>query len=552
MIKIIKYFLFASLREINLSIVKYISVSLLMVSSSTLSQEQIVKKDTTAMPKLEIPEITIVGKKAISLPFARKGEIYDVHIYEAPSPDTSILMQRPAMSLPIGSLPRYDEPLVPWHVSAEGGLGNFSTFNLRTFVDYKGRKWGIYGNAGIHTTQGHKNNTEGSAFNLQMTSHSLVKTDNDILKSFRVFGGMRFISESYGMFSVSTMDRSRTNFLLDGRLQSLDREKGAFDFGLKADIWSITDSDPGKDSSVVAVSPILSLGYKTRISNVRVATELLYSGSTLDYDHPAETPSLIGLSTSAKWMLMNEWSLYVGGLLQNGSASDGGSRSLLIPFATVKWELDRDRELSFWFNPQMRLESYGELSKQIPYLQREVVLRPERIPFNLGSTFWYNSGIVSIELSSAFLKSTDKRVVLADSGKIWFTHVDAVQFFVKANGTINPTEQCRLTFNGIIQPTYEEGKSTQLPMIPLVQVGGRAEYDFNFPLTVWSSAEFWSKQNIDLDSRFLVGLGGSSDVIPRTLLSFEVSNLLNQKYEWWSGYEAPGIVFNLNAKVNFR
>ncbi len=525
--------------------------------TATFSQEQVVKKDSTAMPKLEIPEITIVGKKAISLPFARKGEIFDVHIYEAPLPDTSILIQRPAMSLPIGSLPRYDEPLVPWHLSAEGGLGSFSAFNLRTFVDYKGRRWGIYGNAGIHATQGHKSNADGRAFNLQMTSHSLVKTDNDILKSFRVYGGIRFASESYGMLSVSTLDRSRTNFLLDSRLQSLDREKGAFDFGLNADIWSITDSDSGKDSSVVAVSPTISLGYKTRISNVRFATELLYSGSSLNYDTPTESPSIIGLSTSAKWMMVNKWSLYIGGLLQNGSTSDGGSRSLLMPFATVKWELDRDRQLSFWFDPRMHLESYGEISKQIPYLKREIVLRPERIPFNLGSTFWYNSGIISIELSGAFSKSTDKRIVLADSGKIWFTHVDAVQFFLRTNGTINPVDHCRITFNGVVQPTYEEGKSTQLPMIPPVQIGSRVEYDLNFPLTVWSTTEFWSKLNIDLDGnkmngRFLVGLGASSDIIPRTVISFEVSNLLNQKYEWWSGFNAPEIAFNLNAKVNFR
>ena len=40
---------------------------------------------------LLFPEITIVGKKAITLPFARKGEIYDVNIYQAPPPDTLLL-----------------------------------------------------------------------------------------------------------------------------------------------------------------------------------------------------------------------------------------------------------------------------------------------------------------------------------------------------------------------------------------------------------------------------------------------------------------------------
>ena len=107
-------------------------------------QQQSPIDTTRGLPRLEIPEITIIGKKPITLPFARKGEIYDVNIHEAPAPDTSLLEQRPEMLLPIGSLPRYDEPLVPWRVSAEGSLGSFTTVNGRGFVDYVGRRWGIF------------------------------------------------------------------------------------------------------------------------------------------------------------------------------------------------------------------------------------------------------------------------------------------------------------------------------------------------------------------------------------------------------------------------
>lgn len=549
------------LRETYFSMMKYILIAVVTLFSSILSQAQIVQKDTTrVMPRLEIPEITIVGKKAITLPFARKGEIYDVSNYEAPPADTSILMHRPAMSLPIGSLPRYDEPLIPWHVSVEGAFGSFSNLHLRSFVDYKGRKWGMYGNAGVNTTKGHTDHASGKSLGMQVISHTLVKTDNDFLKSFRVFGGMKFLSELYEMFGFKDIsyDRSRTNFTLDGRLQSLDREMGAFDFSLIADIWSISDTYSGKDSSAVSASPALTLGYKTQFSTVQLASELQYSSSSLDYDHSVETPSLIGFSTSINWMLMEKWSMYVGGLLQSGSASDGLSRSLLLPFAKVKWEIDHDRELSFWFNPAMYLDSYGELSKQNPYLVREVVIRPERIPINLGSTFWYNGRIISIELNSAFSKSNDHRVTLADSGRIWFDYVDAVQFYLKANCTVNLIDKCHITFKGVVQPSCKEGKSTQLPMAPIVQVGGKGEYQFNFPLNVWSGVEFWSKQNADLagtktlDSRFMLGIGASSNIIPRTVLSFEINNLLNDQYEWWSGYKAPGITFNLNAKVNFR
>ncbi|HLF15078.1 MAG TPA: hypothetical protein VI932_09350, partial [Bacteroidota bacterium] len=67
--------------------------------------DSVVRKD---LPRLEIPEITIVGKKAITLPFARKGELYDVPLYEAPPPDSGLLTDRPPVDLPPGSLPRYE------------------------------------------------------------------------------------------------------------------------------------------------------------------------------------------------------------------------------------------------------------------------------------------------------------------------------------------------------------------------------------------------------------------------------------------------------------
>jgi outer membrane receptor protein involved in Fe transport len=95
-------------------------------------------------------------------------------------------------------------------------------------------------------------------------------------------------------------------------------------------------------------------------------------------------------------------------------------------------------------------------------------------------------------------------------------------------------------------------------MIPLIQGATRGEISLPMPITMWMSLEYWSKQNInfnstnDLGSRFLVGLGASTTIIPRTVLSAEVDNLLGDQYEWWSSYGAPGITFRLNAKVNFR
>jgi hypothetical protein len=539
----------------------YFSVTVLLVMLSVVhGQEQIVRKDTTAMPKLEIPEITIIGKKAITLPFARKGEIYDVNIYEAPPPDTSLIQERPPILLPVGSLPRYEEPLVPWHLSAEGSLGSFASGHLRTFVDYKGRKWGIYGSSGFQTTVGHAPHSSGNSYQMEINSQSLVSTDNEILKSFRVTGGLQLLHDRYGMFGIKniSVDRSRTNVVLDIKLSSIERQESALDFGLGANIWSLSDQQPALDASVSAVSPELNASYSANFGAVNLLTQILYTSTSLNYDHPAQTPSLFGISSAANWLLMNKWFLQVGGEYQNGSGSDAGHHSLLVPFAELKWELDRDRTMSVWFRPAFRLSSYGDYIKNNPYLVREIQIRPERTWFNFGGTFWFNSDLFSLEISSAFTKSSNKGIILADSGKLFFGFIDANQFTVRADGSMKPSTKTRLNFTGVIQPSFENGNSAQLPMIPLIQLAARGELTLDFPLTIWSSVEFWSKQNIDLtgskklDDRILLNIGATSNVIPRTALSLEIANLIDNAYEWWSGYRAPGRTIKLEAKVNFQ
>ena len=532
----------------------------LVIMTVAKGQDNPARVDTTAMPRLEIPEITIVGKKAITLPFARKGEIYDIDIYEVSPPDTSILESRPAMSFPIGSLPRYEEPLIPWHVSAEGSFGSFSTGHLRAYVDYKGKKWGIYGNGGIQTTNGHTVHASGNSFYMDANAHSLVSTDNDILKSFRVSGGLQLMRDTYGIFGIrnSSVDRSRTNLVLGSRMSSLEREESTIDFNLRANIWSLSDQQPALSSSISAVSPELTASYSAKVSNVQLQTQISYSSTSLNYDHPAQTPSLFGISAGANWWLRDNWNILIGGEYQGGAGSDGSRHSLIVPFAVLKWEFDQDRAMSLWFKPEMHLASYGDYTEKNPYLVREIVLHPERKWFNVGGTFWFNSELFSLEINGAFAKSTDMCITLADSDKIYLAFVDADQFTVCGTGTLKVLENTRLTFAVVIQPSFEDGKSRQLPMIPLVQLAARAEVTLNLPLTIWSSLEFWSRQNVEmtgsktLDEILQLNAGAASNIIPRTVLSLEVDNFLNHKFDWWSGYIAPGRTIKFEAKINFQ
>ncbi|HZY09591.1 MAG TPA: hypothetical protein VFF29_00400, partial [Bacteroidota bacterium] len=95
-----------------------------------------------------------------------------------------------------------------------------------------------------------------------------------------------------------------------------------------------------------------------------------------------------------------------------------------------------------------------------------------------------------------------------------------------------------------------------LPMTPYLKINGRGEVDLDPLINIWSSFDFWTKQNVDrlgnqfLDPVILVGSGVVVKVIPRALFLFEIENMLNSAYQWWGNYPAPGRRLLLEAKVN--
>lgn len=510
-----------------------------------------------AMPKLEIPEITIVGKKAITLPFARKGEVYDINIYKAPEPDTSLIGERYTLALPVGSFPRYEERREPIRAALDGSFGSYSTSKLNAYFDYNALKWGITGRGGYKTTDGHITNAYYSAFNLEGVAYSLLSTDNDILKTLRLNVGTNYAHNKYGLFGISEyeIERARNNFALDVQLGTSRRESFTADIGLTTSLVSLTDKADGNEKDASAFSPKLNVSLGGEIEKIRLNSELLFTSNSLDYS--SQSPSLLSFALQGGWRIGSDWLLYFGGLYASGSDTSGSAKSILSPMGILKWNIDRGSELSFWFQPEMKLAGYAEFFNRIPYLVQEINLRPERTPIGLGSAYRYTSELYSLELRGVFSKVLDKSVIIADSGLIHINYVNAYSSSVQFQGTLKPIERTSLSVFAEINPAYEIGKSNQLPMMPLVRAKVRGEYSFKFPVKVWTDLEYFSRQNADLEGKkptlkdaMLFGVGASATYIPRTVLSLEILNILNTKYYWWERYKAPGIQFLLSAQVN--
>ncbi|MBI5476407.1 MAG: hypothetical protein HY964_06690 [Ignavibacteriales bacterium] len=532
----------------------------IIYSIRLFSQDQLPKSDTTMLPKLEIPEITIVGKKAITLPFARKGEIYDYNIYEAPAPDSTLIGERTGTALPLGTLPRYDESFVPFHLSAEGLFGSYATLGVKVFADYKKSTWGIYGNGNFAATNGHVKNAGGNSLDLNLKGHSLVKTDNLILGSFRTIGGLNIYHDSYGLYGVHSTkaDRSRSSVRFSAEMHSVERENNSLDINLSTVIWSVKDKYPQNQFSSSTVSPEFMALHSLKLWGVRFQTQLDYQSSSFNYNIPVQTSSFINLLMNAQWNLNSIWKLEIGGTIGQANFADGGSRNLIRPTASLNLQLDKDRRWSFWYKPEISFQSYHKQMISNPFFMRQIITSPETKPFVLGSSFWYNSEHYTVEFNGSAAIHTGMPVQVATLEMIDLEYVDAEQFVFNVDGTFHPTEKIQLNLSGVVQPTFKKGTSDQIPMIPLIKIGAKGEMPLSSKFNAWSGIEFWSRQNgvidgsIKLKERILLNAGLTTTVLPHTFLSFELSNILNRNYEWWSGYRAPGISFLLNAKVNIR
>ena len=523
-------------------------------------QDQSTQQQSQEPPKLEIPEITIVGKKAITLPFARKGELFDNDLYQAPPPDSSLLVQSNSMVLLKGTLPRYEQQEQPWRWSVEGLLGSFSRYGGRGFVDYHSQRWNMSGDLGGQSTDGHVTNANASLFSGSVNASTTLSTDNSILKSLDASFGGGFQHQTYGLFGITSSEvrRKLTTLSFHANLFSINRQYNALDAGMKADATSLSDTYGGADSSVSALSPKLFASYFTTVHRVKISGEISYIGSSLDYQHTAQSPSMTGIILKTSWQTSADFSIEVGGKYLQGTHSAGEDRTLTVPVGSLLWQRDSVVALSVWFEPDMEFHTYNSLLSTVPYIDREMVIDPQRMPVRFGSSVHYRSGALSFDVRGSYASFSNHELMIADSGRIHLEYAEAKGTRLDVDGEFNPSTGVRISGGGSVVSAHESGSSVQLPMVPLISLRGRAELDGPLFTTFWSSAEYQSSRNVDragtqsLKDYVLLNAGVSFHAIPRLVLNADVFNVFDTSYEWWSGYRAPGINFTVGAKLHLQ
>jgi hypothetical protein len=527
---------------------------------SSHAQEQKKDQPPQETPKLEIPEITIVGKKAITLPFARKGEIYDVNVYTLPPPDSSILGVPPSVSLLGGRLPRHENRDDPWRTSVDGALGSFGSGHVEGYLDYKGDIWSLNANGGYVRSNGHVENSSLSGYDLGGSLHSIVATDNPILKSFKADAGASFKRAEYGMFGIPDISARRTHsdFGLLVGVGSLNRTGSVFDLDFTTRFNSVSDTRAAGDSSASAVSPAVRAMFEFPVKRISFRTKFTYVSSSLTYSRPTSAPYIVGLDAGASWKGGERWLFELGGKVYGGSDIHGGDLSLYLPYASAEYAFDSLTRGRVWYNPALSLAPYYERIEGIPYASREIDLRPERKPVVIGGTFEVRRQALAFALTGDYQWYTSKAITVASGGEIGLEYAEATMTSLEATGSLRHWNDSRLELSATLTSAHEQGSGSQLPMVPQFRLLGREEVTISKPLALWGSAEYQSSRYADraatdkLESFVLVNAGAHFTVARRVVLGAEVTNLLDVGYEWWKGYAAPGIGFNVSASIRIQ
>lgn len=283
-------------------------------------------------------------------------------------------------------------------------------------------------------------------------------------------------------------------------------------------------------------------------------SRLTYETSVLNNSTQKESPALLQLSFMSRTFLRNDIYITFGLKYINGTNSDGGYQKFLYPVAIFKSDVTSNLRFSLWFEPDVINQSYISQMLENPFLNKELILRYAFKPLNLGIGVDYSSQYFSFETKLSYSKVNDAFYPKVQDGMIYLNYSDIDEFKIEISGIVAIIKQLKLYANALYNRSEMEKLKHQLFMKPEFMIQNKLEYIPDFPVKFYLNMDYFSKRYIDngsLPGYILFSIGASSNFFKKTLISIDVVNLLNAKYDYYLGYSAPGVTFRTKFQYNF-
>jgi outer membrane receptor for ferrienterochelin and colicin len=230
----------------------------------------------------------------------------------------------------------------------------------------------------------------------------------------------------------------------------------------------------------------------------------------------------------------------------------------------LRYELNETISLFGWFIPELRAPSYRNRIMEAPYVDREIVLKPESVPVRLAGGVRLTTEPMVIEARATFESAVNTPVVTAAStaGHLRYDHVDTRTVGAEGSIQLHVIPNIDIEGDAVIRSATVVDLDQQVPMTPQIDLRGRINYAVTPAIELFGTLDFKTAQqttladslfNDDLrqiPARFLLGGGGSYKVSDVFELFVGISNLLNYSYDWWQNYSAPG--FEIRGGVRGR
>jgi outer membrane receptor protein involved in Fe transport len=521
------------------------------------------------VPQLEIEPVRVLGKRTVVLPKARKGEVLDTSVYMLPPGDTMLLGDRISnLAGNAGPIPGYREFELPLKLDAEASIGSYLSPRGLVHAEYIRPTWDIAGTLDYMSTAGHIDSAEASSL-LIGARGSVVLGDRDAipLKRFRVTGGFDHMGDSYFLYgnSITPFDRSRTWNRLQVGMRSEEEIPVSYAFGFELTGTTVEDRQVATVNDATTTAPAFNLALGIPIdSTLRGNAGLDFMTTSLAYATRTESPSYFTVHGELEWRPTGATSITAGVVVANGQNSDSGSSSLILPRLAARYELSGAVSLFVSYDPQLRAAAYRDMIMEAPYVDRDITLRPERVPVRVAAGARVDIGSRVRITGRGFFESADNTpVVAADSvpGHLAYRYVDSRTVGVEGDVTIAASEKLELNADAIFRSAEVRATGEALPMKPGVDLRGGATFHLNPEIDIFGSLLFQTEQRTVLSDtllpgdartispRFLLGAGASYRVTGNLQAFAAISNLLNYKYELWQNYSAPG--FEIRGGVRF-